>query len=231
MIIKFIDPAWLIELWLSPFSWKIFSHTCFSFSLIFFLSFFHSFACCTLQEITAESSRGGIDIKRIYGEWTTSYLLIRNANVGDGGQYVCAPAGGSQTHIKVHVFQNGTYNYHLLVLILNPKDPQLSRNGCLRPLYIFSWWLFLSVCVRVILGERPEAMQTGTSTYFADKGYIMHTLLVATIISIYNIFRDYYSSIIIERISIDDITWQTSAGIWLQRKFQWILKCYHHHHV
>lgn len=60
------------------------------------------------QEITAESSRGGIDIKRIYGEWTTSYLLIRNANVGDGGQYVCAPAGGSQTSIKVHVFQNGT---------------------------------------------------------------------------------------------------------------------------
>lgn len=75
----------------------------------------------------------------------------------------------------------------------------------------------------VVLGERPEAMQTGTSTYFADKGYIMHTLLVAMIISIYNIFRDYYSSIIIvERISIGDITWQTSTSIRLQRNFQWI---------
>lgn len=68
------------------------------------------------QEITAESSRGGIDIKRIYGEWTTSYLLIRNANVGDGGLYVCAPAGGSQTNIKVHVFQNGTNNYTIYLL-------------------------------------------------------------------------------------------------------------------
>lgn len=51
-------------------------------------------------------------------------------------------------------------------------------------------------------GERPEAMQTGTSTYFADKSYIMHTLLIATIISIYNIFRDYYASILIDTSSI-----------------------------
>lgn len=72
-----------------------------------FIQVFSFFFIDMQQEITAESSRGGIDIKRIYGEWTTSYLLIRNANVGDGGQYVCAPAGGSQTSIKVHVFQNG----------------------------------------------------------------------------------------------------------------------------
>lgn len=68
------------------------------------------------------------------------------------------------------------------------------------------------ICIYCILnifclGERPEAMQTGTSTYFADKSYIMHTLLVATIVSIYNIFRDYYSSIIIiEHSSFDYIT-------------------------
>lgn len=41
----------------------------------------------TLKEVTAESPRGGIDIKRVYGEWTTSYLLIRNANVADSGIY------------------------------------------------------------------------------------------------------------------------------------------------
>ncbi|XP_055327122.1 uncharacterized protein LOC129580573 isoform X1 [Sitodiplosis mosellana] len=113
------------------------------------------------KEITAESPRGSVDIKRIYGEWTTSYLLIRNANIADSGVYTCAPAGGSQTSIKVHVFLHG---------------------------------------------ERPEAMQTGTSTYFADKSYIMHTLLVAIIISIYNIFRDYNSSILIEHMPIDYIT-------------------------
>lgn len=62
---------------------------------------------CVLKEITAESPRGGVDIKRIYGEWTTSYLLIRNANIADSGVYTCAPAGGSQTNIKVHVFLHG----------------------------------------------------------------------------------------------------------------------------
>lgn len=92
---------------------SIFSEYILSYICFLLLSFF-----CFLivqQEITAESSRGGIDIRRIYGEWTTSYLLIRNANVGDGGQYVCAPAGGSQTSIKVHVFQNGT-NYLLFII-------------------------------------------------------------------------------------------------------------------
>lgn len=81
------------------------------------------------------------------------------------------------------------------------------RSSCLLAMYLSL--RFRCCCGRfsfVVLGERPEAMQTGTSTYFADKGYIMHTLLVATIISIYNIFRDYYSSIIIERMSIEDIT-------------------------
>lgn len=81
----------------------------------------------------------------------------------------------------------------------------------------FKMFAFFKILYFSILSE---AMQTGTSTYFAAKGYIMHTLLVATIISIYNIFRDYYSSIIIERISIEDITWQTSAHIRLQRNFQ-----------
>lgn len=182
------------------------------------------------QEISPESSRGGIDIKRVYGEWTTSYLLIRNANVGDGGLYVCAPAGGSQTNIKVHVFQNGTHKLLvLLLLVLSYCHPR----GYLYIVWqcphtsLFLWYLFPNFFVRFprivsFLGERPEAMQTGTSTYFADKGYIMHTLLVATIISIYNIFRDYYSSIIIDRISIEDVTWQTSAHISRQRRFQWI---------
>lgn len=183
---------------------------------IFFLPLLHM-----QQEITAESSRGGIDIKRIYGEWTTSYLLIRNANVGDGGLYVCAPAGGSRTNIKVHVFQNGTNNYYYCCFHPNNntnwQENEFFDNVFIHPIVFFFFFVF-----HVALGERPEAMQTGTSTYFADKGYIMHTLLVATIISIYNIFRDYYSSIIIERISIEDITWQTSTSIGLQRNFQWI---------
>lgn len=90
----------------------------------------------TLKEVTAESPRGGIDIKRVYGEWTTSYLLIRNANVADSGIhtylyrlfrylfthiyilgiYTCAPAGGSQTNIKVHVFLHGKSKLSLTVV-------------------------------------------------------------------------------------------------------------------
>lgn len=67
------------------------------------------------KEITAESPRGGVDIKRVYGEWTTSYLLIRNANIADSGIYTCAPAGGSQTHIKVHVFLHGKYTKIIVI--------------------------------------------------------------------------------------------------------------------
>lgn len=54
-----------------------------------------------------QSARGGIDIKEVYGEWTTSYLLIRNAGSLDSGIYTCAPAGGVRTSIKVHVFLEG----------------------------------------------------------------------------------------------------------------------------
>lgn len=72
-----------------------------------------------MQEITAELPRGGIDIKGVYGEWTTSYLLIRDANVADSGIYTCAPAGGSQTNIKVHVFLHGKNIYYKNIIEVN----------------------------------------------------------------------------------------------------------------
>lgn len=85
---------------------------------------FWFFFSSELKEVTAESSRGGVDIKRIYGEWTTSYLLIRNANIADSGIYTCAPAGGSQTNIKVHVFLHGKSNCQTDGIF----DPKLQSN-------------------------------------------------------------------------------------------------------
>lgn len=54
-------------------------------------------------------------------------------------------------------------------------------------------------------------MQTGTSTYQVNKHYIAHTLLFGIIISICNIFRDHYSSILFHteyefNLITDDIT-------------------------
>lgn len=60
-----------------------------------------------------------------------------------------------------------------------------------------------------ISGERPEAMQTGTSTYIANN--IMQTILISIIISTYNIFQNYYTSILHSCRLPDEITWHTSS--------------------
>lgn len=73
------------------------------------------------------------------------------------------------------------------------------------------YFIYLFCCVISFSGERPEAMQTGTSTYQVNKHYIAHTLLLGIIISICNIFRDHYSSILFHteyefNLITDDIT-------------------------
>lgn len=42
-------------------------------------------------------------------EWTTSYLLIHDADITDSGIYACAPTSGGRTSIKVHVFLHGKF--------------------------------------------------------------------------------------------------------------------------
>lgn len=57
-------------------------------------------------------------------EWTTSYLLIHDADINDSGVYVCAPTSGGRTSIKVHVFLHGNnahsmwQNQHKAFIIL-----------------------------------------------------------------------------------------------------------------
>lgn len=83
-------------------------------------------------------------------------------------------------------------------------------------LFLFS---FLFLCCRCsCTGERPEAMQTGTSTYQVNKHYIAHTLLVSMAVSVCNIFRDHYSSILFHSVYqlnliTDDIT-QVILFVW-----------------
>lgn len=71
--------------------------------------------------------------------------------------------------------------------------------------------LFLFIRIWSIIGERPEAMQTGTSTYIANN--IMQTILISIIISTYNIFQNYYTSILFSSRIPNEITWQTRAII------------------
>ncbi|XP_031626756.1 hemicentin-1-like [Contarinia nasturtii] len=62
-----------------------------------------------------------------------------------------------------------------------------------------------SIKVHVFLhGERPEAMQTGTSTYIANN--IKQTILISIIISTYNIFQNFYTSILFSRRIPNEIT-------------------------
>lgn len=44
-------------------------------------------------------------------EWTTSYLLIHDADIADSGIYTCAPTSGGRTNIKVHVFLHGKSSF------------------------------------------------------------------------------------------------------------------------
>ncbi|XP_055327129.1 junctional adhesion molecule A-like [Sitodiplosis mosellana] len=111
------------------------------------------------KEINYDAPRGRVAVRTHSNEWTTSYLLINDADITDSGIYVCAPTSGGRTSIKVHVFLHG---------------------------------------------ERPEAMQTGTSTYIANN--IMQTIMISIIISTYNIFQNFYSSILFSKRIPDEIT-------------------------
>lgn len=63
-----------------------------------------------MQEINYDSPRGRIAVKTHTSEWTTSYLLIHDADINDSGVYVCAPTSGGRATIKVHVFLHGAYS-------------------------------------------------------------------------------------------------------------------------
>lgn len=93
--------------------------------------------------------------------------------------------------------------------------------------FMFSFMVMLSSCkqhffhkyyskanilfIHFNIGERPEAMQTGTSTYIANN--IMQTILISIIISTFNIFQNYYTSILFSSRIPDQITWHTRAII------------------
>lgn len=68
------------------------------------------------QEINYDSPRGRVAMRTHANEWTTSYLLIHDADINDSGVYICAPTSGSRTSIKVHVFLHGNFCIqHMLI--------------------------------------------------------------------------------------------------------------------
>lgn len=188
-----------------------------------------------LQEINYDSPRGRVAMRTHSNEWTTSYLLIHDADINDSGVYVCAPTSGGRTSIKVHVFLHGnigaqhvatTTTSQTKFLHTNKYFPQANTNFIssssfpffatirLILIYVFSFsfaHLFFSIFIHIwsIVGERPEAMQTGTSTYIANN--IMQTILISIIISTYNIFQNYYTNILFSSRIPNEITWQTRA--------------------
>lgn len=182
-----------------------------------------------LQEINYDSPRGRVAMRTHANEWTTSYLLIHDADINDSGVYVCAPTSGGRTSIKVHVFLHGKYwctarvcqiihtRTHIYTKcfpyttnIFSYKQTRiLSLSQIIHSILIVFSHIFICICN--FTGERPEAMQTGTSTYIANN--IMQTILISIIISTYNIFQNYYTSILFSSRIPNEITWQTRAII------------------
>lgn len=72
-----------------------------------------------LQEINYDAPRGRVAVRTHANEWTTSYLLIHDADITDSGIYVCAPTSGGRTSIKVHVFLHGNFNCANKISILH----------------------------------------------------------------------------------------------------------------
>lgn len=162
-------------------------------------------------------------------EWTTSYLLIHDADINDSGVYICAPTSGGRTSIKVHVFLHGnkmprhTHTQHVAItsihtipsnqfLLLIPRTTfpcttnilfKQTRNFCL----FFSQAIIVpnAFILFFYLGERPEAMQTGTSTYSTSNN-IVQTILISIIISTYNLFQNYYTNILFSSRIPNEIT-------------------------
>lgn len=58
------------------------------------------------------------------------------------------------------------------------------------------------------IGERPEAMQTGTSTYIANN--TIQTILIGIIISTFNLFQNVYTNLLFSNALLDKVTWQTN---------------------
>ncbi|XP_066968475.1 zwei Ig domain protein zig-8-like [Macrobrachium rosenbergii] len=57
------------------------------------------------QVVSNDSPRGGIQVYAESGNVTNGYLLIKNAQLPDTGNYTCAPSNTDPTSIRVHVLK------------------------------------------------------------------------------------------------------------------------------
>jgi hypothetical protein len=71
-----------------------------------------------VQEVSYDSSRGGVSVITEKSDITTSYLLIQRAKSKDSGTYTCNPSNAKTTNITVHIL-NGekTFNFNVFFMI------------------------------------------------------------------------------------------------------------------
>lgn len=77
-----------------------------------------------------------------------------------------------------------------------------TQSKAIATKYIIVYFWFHSI------GERPEAMQTGTSTYIANN--TIQTILIGIIISTFNLFQNFYTNLLFSNALLDKLTWQTN---------------------
>lgn len=67
-----------------------------------------------LKVISYDSNRQGVSVITEKGtDVTTSFLLIKDADIGDSGKYSCSPSNADVASVKVHVLNGKNVNRYL----------------------------------------------------------------------------------------------------------------------
>ncbi|CAD7003906.1 unnamed protein product [Ceratitis capitata] len=66
-----------------------------------------------------------------FGDVTTSFLLIQNADLADSGKYSCAPSNADVASVRVHVLNDACINNHMCEtkLATETKNVELGVYG------------------------------------------------------------------------------------------------------
>lgn len=90
------------------------------------------------QEVSYDSSRGGISVITEKSDITTSYLLIQRAKSKDSGVYTCEPSNAKASNITVHIL-NGNLIYIIHGAYLHSHIREGNKE---QSWWVFTWWMW-----------------------------------------------------------------------------------------
>lgn len=84
-----------------------------------------------MQEVSYDSSRGGISVITEKSDITTSYLLIQRAKSKDSGTYTCEPSNAKPSNISVHIL-NGNLIYNIFMSKTKSFHDECLHDGWMK---------------------------------------------------------------------------------------------------